>query len=333
MSKIMSFLRVKEWLTSKVTLMVGILLFFSYVNKTSLGSTLREAVVYFFFVSMFLAFSYVSNDFSDIEIDKKAGKKKVIAGMPQWLVFLSLFLMMLVGNIPIVLISNKRILCVIVIVLTYFLGLAYSTLGIRFKEKGIWGLIECSFAQRCMPLLMIAFLESMKGLSKVYLVGWLVVSFLDGLRYILIHQILDMDNDIKSGVKTFVTTKKNNYKKIIILFLVLEVLIVTGLMIQMWIENAIIMGIVYVFYILFEFCIYMVLNVYAKKDWFVTFDSVPLEAFLNVVFPVIIGFFMVQYLGWPMLIYSIVVLIICFRSLKIKIDLATIFIKSKIRKH
>ena len=332
MKKLISYLRVEEWLTSKVTLMVGILLFFSYVNSTCVGDVVKNTIAYFLSVSMFLAISYVANDFSDIDVDIKAGKKKVIAEMPKCIVWISFFLMFLIGNIPIIMLAKNKIICSIIILITYVLGLSYSTLGLRFKERGIWGLIECSFAQRCMPLFLIICIEPIKDFSVFYLIGWIIISFIDGLRYILIHQVLDMDNDIKSGVNTFVTQKRNNFKNVIVAFFILEIFIIMAVMIPMWIDMPILLACICVVYALFEFCIYMVLNVYAKKNWFVTFDSVPLETFFNVLFPITIGIFMAKTLGWMMIIYCILVIIICFRSFKIKLDIAAIFIKSKMGK-
>ena len=329
MKKVIRFLRADEWLTSKVTLMTGVLLFFSYINATGVDRVIREMIAFFLFVSMFLAVSYVANDLSDIEVDKKAGKQKVIAELPGWMVFFSFFIMIIIGNIPIILISINKKHSIILIVVTYILGLAYSTLGLRFKEKGAVGLIECSFAQRCKPLFLVACLEEVKGISNIYLTGWIVISFLDGLRYILIHQILDMDNDIKSGVKTFITQKRKNFRNIIRTFLVTEVLILCGVFTPLWGDMPVFMICIISIYVLFELCIYIVLNIYAGKDWLVTFDSVPLEAFLNVVFPTAMGIFMVRTAGWQMLVYCVLVVMLCLKSLTVKMNIVAIFIRSK----
>ena len=80
MKKIASYLRIREWLDSKVTFMMGILLFFYFcIGERFETITVVKTVAYFLYVSMFLAISYVANDFADMEIDKKSGKVKIIA--------------------------------------------------------------------------------------------------------------------------------------------------------------------------------------------------------------------------------------------------------------
>ena len=152
MKKVIAYLRMEEWLSSKVTMMLGILMYFLYLSNSSAKKSLIDVLTYFLFLGMFLAISYIANDYSDIEVDKKAGKKKDIATMEKWQIWLSLIFLFLIGNIPLVLYCENKITVVILVLFNYVMGLAYSTHGIRFKEKGVWGLIECSIAQRCLPL-------------------------------------------------------------------------------------------------------------------------------------------------------------------------------------
>ena len=75
MKKVMSYLRLDEWMSSKVTMMLGIQAYFICINREDITAAAMELIVYFLFLSMFLALSYVSNDFSDLEADRMAGKK------------------------------------------------------------------------------------------------------------------------------------------------------------------------------------------------------------------------------------------------------------------
>ena len=123
MKSIISYLRIREWLDSKVTFMMGILLFFYFCIDGYFGTiTAAKTVAYFLYVSMFLAISYVANDFADMEIDKKAGKTKVIAHMPKWGIWSSLILMAMVGNTPVLVCADNKWVCSIIIILTYFSG-------------------------------------------------------------------------------------------------------------------------------------------------------------------------------------------------------------------
>ena len=76
MKKVIAYLRMEEWLSSKVTMMLGILMYFLYLSNSSTKKSLIDVLIYFLFLGMFLAISYVANDFSDLEIDKKVGKSE-----------------------------------------------------------------------------------------------------------------------------------------------------------------------------------------------------------------------------------------------------------------
>lgn len=328
MKKIVSYLRIEEWLSSKVTFMVGVLLYFAYINHSKTEDVIRNFIAFFLYVSMFLAISYVANDFSDMEIDKKVGKKKVIASMPKWAIWIFFVIMAVVGNCYILICAKNKWLCFILMVVTYFLGLAYSTLGIRFKERGLLGLIECSFAQKCMPLVMIVCLENISGVSLGMLIAWMIFSFVDGLRYIVIHQVIDFKNDIISGVKTYVVKKKGNYKNVLVSFYIAEWIAVMALILPLWIRQPIITGGFVIVNIILEYCIYMVIQKYAGKDIFLTYDSVPLEAFINILFPILTAVCLA--LIKPVLsIFILLLIAICVKPFMIKLGIVAVYVKSK----
>lgn len=331
MKNIISYLRIREWLDSKVTFMMGILLLFCFCINVEFEEAIVKTAAYFLYISMFLAISYVVNDFSDIEIDKKAGKKKVIANMPKWLVWLSLIVMAVVGNLGLIIYSKNLMLCVVLIILTYFLGLAYSSMGIRFKERGIWGLVECSFAQRCMPLLIIPALFDFDSLLMLLLSGWILLSFIDGLRYIIIHQVNDLENDVAIGVNTYVSRKRGNYRKIIIGLLISEIILTFILIIPLLMRKTIIAVTFILLNLGLEYCIYVVIQKYAKKDIFLTYDSVPMEAFYNILFPLLMGICMMNIdIRWA--IALLIIIVICIKSFVVKCKIAAVYINSRLGK-
>lgn len=331
MKNVISYLRIREWLDSKVTFMMGILLSFCFCINVEFDEAIVKTAAYFLYISMFIAISYVVNDFSDIEIDKKAGKKKVIADMPKWLVWLSLIVMATIGNFLIIVCSENKVLCIVLIILTYFLGLAYSSMGIRFKERGIWGLVECSFAQRCMPLLLIPVLFDFDSLLMMLLSGWVILSFIDGLRYIIIHQVNDLENDIAAGVNTYVRRKRGNYRKLIIGLLISEIIITFILFIPLWMSKTIIAVTFILLNSGLEYCIYVVIQKYAKKDIFLTYDSVPMEAFYNILFPILIGICMMSTdVRWAVVL--LIIIAICIKSFVVKCKIATVYIDSRLGK-
>lgn len=328
MKEVMKYLRFDEWMSSKVTMMLGILAYFICIDQVDITTASKELIVYFLFLSMFLAISYVSNDFSDMEIDKQAGKKKVIVNIPRWAVWMSFVLMAIIGDVPILLYVDNKVLCAVLVFITTFLGVGYSIPGIRFKERGVFGLIECSFAQHCMPLIVLLLFIDLNKVNISLWIMWFCLSFLDGLRYILIHQFIDRENDRATGTHTFVSDRQIDIRKAILCLCISEFVLCMLLLIPLLIEYRVIVVLGLIFNFLLEFCIYQVLNVYAEKDWMVSYDSVPLEAFLNIIMPVMFGICMIRISVWAAL-FSLFILFCCYKSLKIKLGIAMDFVKSK----
>lgn len=329
MKNIISYLRIREWLDSKVTFMLGILMLFFFSMKTGFEmEAVAKVAAYFLYVSMFLAISYVVNDYADLDIDKKAGKEKVIAHMPKWSIWCSIIAMAIAGNVPILLYADNKAVCVVLIILTYFLGLAYSIPGIRFKERGLWGLIECSFAQRCMPLLIIISLIKLDTHLVVMLAGWVILSFVDGLRYIIIHQVNDLENDVATGVNTYVSKKRGDYRKKMIGLLTAEIAITCILLIPLIVEKPILTLAILLFNFCLEYCIYVVIQKYAMKDIMLTYDSVPMEGFYNALFPVLTGLCM-AFLDIRWIAFLIFIIIISFNAFMVKCNIARVFVQSK----
>lgn len=324
MSKIFKFMRIDEWFDSKVAMMLGVFMFF-YIQapQYSTSEFIIRYICYFLFIVMFLSFSYVINDYSDIEVDKKAGKSKIIATMPKWFVIVIMILMVLIGVVPILLLTNCNLFAIGMIISIYFLGAAYSIRPFRFKEKGLVGMLECSFAQRSLPLLIIPFLI---GVDYAGMFFWLILSFADGVRYIFIHQVIDRENDLKSGVKTYVS-EGNAFKKIVIVTFIVEILSTILFFVPYIIKHPI-SWLFVALYLFFEYAIYVVLQIYAKKEWLFTFDSVPLEALYNIFLPVCFSLIIAS----KDMLGCIVVLLIfvhIFKALKIKCGIVAVYLKSK----
>lgn len=157
---------------------------------------------------------------------------------------------------------------------------------------------------------------------------WFCLSFFDGLRYILIHQFIDRENDRATGTHTFVSDRQMNIRKWILYLCMAEGVCCIFLLVPLFARYSVIIISGLAFNFILEFCIYEVLNVYAKKDWLVSYDSVPLEALLNIIMPVMFGLCMAKRNVWAGL-FCIFILVCCFKSLKIKLGIANVFLKSK----
>lgn len=328
MKKIFSYIRLSEWYDSKIPFMLAAFMYFYYldIEQYSCEQFLERFIAYMLYISMFLAFSYVINDFSDIEVDRKAGKHKIISELPVPVVIASMILMVCIGICPLLLIVKNRITYLLLSVFIYLAGAAYSIHIFRFKEKGIIGLLECSVAQRCLPLIPLFFIVKIP-----LLFFWIfqLISFVNGIRYLLIHQNIDYENDMKSGVATLATCGKIDYKILIKLSLAVETILIIILFVQLSLISklGILIGNLYV---VFELIIGTVVMKYIKADWIGSFICVPFEDLYNIIIPVFLAILLA--VKSPVNIFVVCMLvIITANSFKHKWSFINIFFQIKFK--
>jgi 4-hydroxybenzoate polyprenyltransferase len=143
------------------------------------------------------------NDFSDREVDKKAGKTKAIAQISPRaakLVLFSIFLLGVLISLPFWLHNTDFLILLIVM---YLLSTFYSLPPVRFKERYWMGIIVASITQRVFPALLCFVIYNYFGWDSLL---FLLLFFVIGIRWIIVHQIKDYKNDLKANVKTFITS-------------------------------------------------------------------------------------------------------------------------------
>lgn len=324
---IMKYLRVKEWYDSKIPMMISVFMYFYFLNTAQYdeGQFLVRFLGYFLYLAAFLAFSYLINDFSDMDVDRRAGKKKLILHVPKGIVVLSMLGLVLIGNIPFLILVHWNPVCILLSWLIYFLGAAYSVKGIRFKEKGAIGLIECSVAQKCVPVLLIPFLVEVDPLLFTL---WVVLLFVDGMRYIIIHQVIDLENDLKTGVSTYISKGKTWYKKCMLAEIILELVLISVLFTKIVVRHSILWLFV-AYYLVNEWIIGTVICVYLQKSWLFTYEAVPMEDLFNVYIPILmlIGIAVKCPYVWFMVPVAAIYL---YSGIKCKMVFINIYLRSKL---
>lgn len=323
------YLRTADWLDSKIPFMLSIALFlYVFSNENLQESELYlKLVAFFLYTSMFLAFSYVINDFTDIDVDIKAGKQKVMHKLSKTLVVISMIVIVLVGVIPMLLLVENKVIYIGYSLFLYLTGAAYSVHWLfRFKERGVAGLIECSVAQKCLPLVPLVFVFNV---NWHYIVLFMIISFVNGLRYILIHQAVDYENDLKSGVKTYVSEGHNKYKSAIIAAFIIECILMLLLFAKLG-QTYYFVFAVLVAYCVSEKIISTVVMKYMNVDWFCTFLAVPLELLYNVVFPILMAIVITiqSRVMVGVLVFLIILTAKCFKG---KMAFINVYVKSKLR--
>lgn len=118
--------------------MMGALMYFYYLDmqQYSAEQFLVRFIAYMLYISMFLAFSYVINDFSDIEVDRKAGKHKIISELSTTVIIISMVLMVAIGIIPLLLLIQNVIGYLLLTAFIYLAGAAYSIHLFVLRKRG-----------------------------------------------------------------------------------------------------------------------------------------------------------------------------------------------------
>jgi len=275
------FFRFKDWFYSKVPSFLSLPCLFYLLGSLEIhGNIIRHLVYSFGFIFFYMAFSYVVNDYSDIEQDKACGKNKIIASMRKSVALAIIIALLCFSALFAVFAFGVSIYTTITLVVTYLLGSFYSIRPFRYKERGFIGLLECSFAQRCMPALL--YLPIISFRNSVF---WLVIVlfFLIGLRYILIHQVIDYENDVKSEIHTFSGNHLNAAKLMVYCCFFVE-LVITVIIATFAVPLSIIAIFLTGYIIIFALSAYSV-KVLLNTNCFLTFHWVPLEDLFNIYIP------------------------------------------------
>lgn len=286
LKKIINYYRIDEWYSSKIPLTMAMLLYACRNAEPALSDWqfMSSFLFFFLFWVCFFAFNYLFNDFADLEKDQEAGKVKAIQSVSSKVTLLSLCFLLIISIVLCFVFFHDRPLVTVVAIISYLLGMAYSAKGIRLKERGVIGVIECSFAQRNTPILMLVVMMSVKPVAAIC---WMCIVFINGLRYILVHQLLDKENDKKVGIQTLVSSHNLPFRQIIIVFWVMELLLLCVLFRSaLFTVSGLILVTVYAL-----FCILN--HIFIKKvlhqSYMFSFANLPLEDLYNVFLPIILS--------------------------------------------
>lgn len=189
-------IRIREWVEKlQVTFAAALILLIFSPNPPSFFKFLIVLGIYQCFL---LSYGYVINSCGDLKQDIRAGKLVKSYFFEHRLFFVMLgFLAAGALGIPL---AFAGIEVKILGTLNFLLATFYSLNPLRFKERGMWGIIVASITQRPIPFLLFTFfIPPNQGLA-IILFGWLL---LYSILYMLAHQIHDYTNDKKAGVNTW----------------------------------------------------------------------------------------------------------------------------------
>ena len=167
------------------------------------GASEGDLAYYLAGITLLLAGGYAANDAADYRQDRVKEKRPGREAPPRSRSIIAAVAALTLGTAltwTVAVAPAARALAVA----TILLGLAYSLPPLRFKERGVWGVLVGAAAQRPALFLVWALTLRARGALAVVLALWL---FFIGLTGILGHQLLDRKRDRAAGVRTFVFRK------------------------------------------------------------------------------------------------------------------------------
>jgi hypothetical protein len=143
--------------------------------------------------------SILINDLTDREIDRRAGKERWITSVPS-LAGMMIPVFLLAAGFFALIRAGGDMPVFASFTVSVFLGIFYSLKPIRFKDRGIWGILAYSLSATILNVIVPWTLFRPASLLLPLLI---TVVFGDKLIQILFHQIADFDSDSEEKVKSF----------------------------------------------------------------------------------------------------------------------------------
>ena len=276
MIRFFKIVRYNEWFDSKWNIYFYVFLLFLIRHMDMANFFYIKALTAIMAFSFFLlAFGYAFNEFSDTKEDLLAGKTNHIAQLSKTEQHLFILGIFTVGTtLPILLFPYLGM--IIIVFVSFLMAFIYSYRQFGIKQCGLLGLAVSSLAQRVCPMFAIFYIFEDWTITAVLVA---LLSFIIGLRWILIHQAEDLGNDKLSHTKTFVISLNNESKliKIVTSAFICEILsLVTILILNVRFSLALIIPFTYLAFQLF------VLPFWRKIGWkrmILSYDFAPLADF------------------------------------------------------
>lgn len=275
MRKLLRLIRWNDWYDSKLPLF-----FFAYYyllivhNETQQQNLVLLLPLGIFFISL-SSFGYMLNDYFDKTVDKVSGKENIMSLLTNWQQILVLIIALLIGFIAFIPFYQHKF-AVVLLSLSYLTSILYSAPPFRLKERGIWGVIYVSLAQRVFPILIVfAILEHCRLDTFLFA----ILSFLIGLRWILVHQIFDYDMDKQANVETFVISRAPiGIYNIMLFFFAIEIIFTAALLGIIYTAVPLILPLL-IAYFLYELYLYPFWKKLGFRRILISYDFAPLADF------------------------------------------------------
>lgn len=200
--EIQNIIRISDWWNFIVPPILGWAYLSVYLSETSFNDSYISFLFIFVSIIGTAGFGYFLNNWTDIQVDKNAGKPNSAAKLTVFQRLVLLTLLLALSVIPWIIIQSD-IIIYLLIASQIVLLISYSVPPFRFKKNILLCLIIDSLYSNVIFSIAVFLFFLDFELSPVLLILTLFL-FIRGLRNILVHQIHDRKTDRKSGILTFV---------------------------------------------------------------------------------------------------------------------------------
>jgi hypothetical protein len=202
--RVFSFMRLGNWWFSKIPPLLAVA--YLEILRTASDPDHSSLLIgcFIFSVSCVAIFGHVINDAFDTDTDRRAGKYNAIAHLG-WCRRTALMVIFLFAGFLPALIVEYPIPALLLLALNYLWPAVYSLPFLRFKERGLLGVICDAMGSHVTPTLFAlslfgTFATNDQIMFPLAITLW---SAALGVKGILHHQLMDRDNDRRSGTVTF----------------------------------------------------------------------------------------------------------------------------------
>lgn len=151
------------------------------------------------------------NDYNDRESDRVNDKRNALKNMPRWLSLSWIFLVILIG-MGFAYSLRSSVGTVLAYLCAWVTFALYDTPPMYLKNRGIWGVLADSSGAHLFPTLFITL--GMQSYMLIPIDGWMTgaiaySSWAIGFRSIVSHQYDDLENDRRTGLRTYAVLQNN----------------------------------------------------------------------------------------------------------------------------
>jgi 4-hydroxybenzoate polyprenyltransferase len=201
------FIRWNDWAIDKLPVFFTACFYLILKQPVISHIFILDFFIFVVFISCTAVYGYLINNFADLDIDLKQGKKNSLSNFSRTSQILIILLTLAGVLVSGVYFQNKSYF-IILWAIQLFTSTFYSLPPIRFKERGLTGLIIPFLAQLVVPT-MICF-SIFGNLYSLDTLIFVLYGFFKGGAYDIGHQYHDYFRDLKTKTSTFAVKHGSN---------------------------------------------------------------------------------------------------------------------------